>query len=468
MDLEAAMEYALRGDAVLFTGAGFSLGAKNVKGQPLKTGWQLATYLATEAGIPEQTRLEDAAESFVEEFGEDRLIDLLREEFTVQTVEAYHRVIASIPWKRIYTTNYDDVLEKASNQEGMAVTTVSLSDKSQYIPTTNRICMHLNGCINRLDRETISSEIKLTDVSYLTASIVESPWSAFFRQDLRLARAVFFVGYSLADLDIKRIIYDFDDLKTKCFFVLGLNPDGPTLRRASRFGFVLNQVDTHGFASHLLQKRGSYALVEPLPLEHYCYGKVNVGDRGADFSDSSLIDLLALGDFQQEFVRRSIYEELPYFCERTESSRVVDFLKGTGRAIVVHSDLGNGKTLFVEGIQYRAVEQGFDVYELQRRSEDIYRETEQILHSETPHLIIIENYHDWFDVLDLISMHWNHKTKIVLTARSSIHDVTIDGLLRSLKISSIPEFSLDNLDDRDVTWLVNLFDLYGLWGDKAA
>ena len=46
--------------------------------------------------------------------------------------------------------------------------------------------------------------------------------------------------------------------------------------------------------------------------------------------------------------------------------------------------------------------------------------------------------------------------------------MTIDGLLKSLELSGIPEVSLNNLNDRDIEWLVKLLDLYGLWGDQAA
>ena len=78
--------------------------------------------------------------------------------------------------------------------------------------------MHLNGFIDRLDRNTIGSEFKLTESSYLTASLIDSEWIMVFRNDLKLARAVFFVGYSLYDLDIKRILNESPHLR-KTFFI---------------------------------------------------------------------------------------------------------------------------------------------------------------------------------------------------------------------------------------------------------
>ena len=79
MNFEAAMEHALARRGSSIHRSPLSLGATNVKSQPLKTGGQLAAYLAKEADVSEETRLEDAAEAFIDLYGEDRLIELLRE-----------------------------------------------------------------------------------------------------------------------------------------------------------------------------------------------------------------------------------------------------------------------------------------------------------------------------------------------------------------------------------------------------
>ncbi len=439
MDFEAALEHAINGEAILFAGAGFSVGAKNLNNQPLKTGGMLAEYFADATDLPADSRLEDAAEAFVELHGDDRLIEVLHNEFTVRNVAGYHLELAKIPWKRIYTTNYDNVLETAFKSVGKALISVSLSDNIRNLPKENPLCVHLNGCVTRLDRETIRSEIKLTDTSYLTATVADSPWAAFFRQDLRLARAVFFVGYSLADLDIKRIVFDNEDLRLKTLFFLGREPRVTTTRLARRFGTTINQMDTESLASTFAKKQESYKPTEPPKLVHYCYEKLEIADVDSQFSDDRFIDLFVLGDVETEFVRRSIYRDLPYYLERTKMDRLTELLRSEVRAIMVHSDLGNGKTLFLEGLKYRALEQGYEVYSLIDRSEDICRETEQILRQNTRTLLVVENYYDWFDVLDYISMNWGQNTKLVLSARSAIHDVTIERLHRSLEISDIPE-----------------------------
>ncbi len=74
MDFQQALEYALDGDAVVFIGAGFSLGAKNGRGEPIKSGGELDEHFATRASITGDFELQDAAEAFVERFGEAELL----------------------------------------------------------------------------------------------------------------------------------------------------------------------------------------------------------------------------------------------------------------------------------------------------------------------------------------------------------------------------------------------------------
>jgi len=241
MNFEQAIGRALDGQAVLFLGAGFSRGALNVRDVQFKTAEQLAGHFAERIALSSGFTLEDAAEAFGEKLGTDELIGELQSEFTAKEVLSFHRRIGAIPWKRIYTTNYDNVLETACRLEGCSVTPVTLSSNLYDMPKDKLLCIHFNGFVDKLDRRSIWSELKLTESSYVTASIADTKWAMLFRQDLRLARAVFFVGYSLADLDIKRILLESDQLKEKSFYVIGPSPDEPTRRRAERFGTVISK-----------------------------------------------------------------------------------------------------------------------------------------------------------------------------------------------------------------------------------
>ena len=131
----------LDGEAILFTGAGFSRGAVNLLNAQLKTSTQLADHFATKANLPPGTQLDDAAEQYYDDFGADALIREIQDEYSVKSVAPYHRYIASLPWKRIYTTNYDNVFEFASSQEGINTNSVTLSNDIFNSPMQRRVCV---------------------------------------------------------------------------------------------------------------------------------------------------------------------------------------------------------------------------------------------------------------------------------------------------------------------------------------
>jgi len=229
LNLQEALEFVLAGRALLFTGAGFSLGAVNLRGTPFKTGRALARHLANLTGLPETTELEDAAEWFASKLGKDPLVEELQNEFTVKEVAQAHMELLRYPWHRIYTTNYDNVAETVAAQGGKRLTPATLNDSIQALPRTGTLCVHLNGFIDNLNPETLNAEIKLTNTSYLTNVVAESPWATTFQQDMDAVRAVFFVGYSTADIDIRRLIYERPALREKSFFVIGPQDDPDVL-----------------------------------------------------------------------------------------------------------------------------------------------------------------------------------------------------------------------------------------------
>ena len=195
MDLERALEYAAEGEALLFVGSGFSQGALNKRGSTLLKGRELAKLLSSQVeDLPEDTALDDAAEEFVEVHGESKLIELLGSEFSITEVGSHHLNVARCPWRRIYTTNYDNVVELAGVRVGRPTKPITLSDNAYEQDQSKPQCVHLNGYIRLLTEETLWSEFKLLESSYLSASIAESPWSAMFRADVEISRAVFLLA----------------------------------------------------------------------------------------------------------------------------------------------------------------------------------------------------------------------------------------------------------------------------------
>lgn len=190
--LDQLLDHVIDGRAILFVGAGFSLGAVNLRGVSFKTGAQLAGHFSLQVDLPPGTPLDDAAEEFANRKSVSALIKELELEFTSKSIAPAHQSLMQFPWKRIYTTNYDNVLETAAHQAGKRLRAVTLKDNIREIPTDSPVCVHFNGYVGDLTTSTVWSDVKLTDTSYLTSSVANSPWSVLFRQDMESARVVFF------------------------------------------------------------------------------------------------------------------------------------------------------------------------------------------------------------------------------------------------------------------------------------
>ncbi len=144
MSLSEAIDASLDGNAVLFLGAGFSRTATNVGGSTIKTGKELAGLLVASCGVSEEVSLDDAAALFVERNGREALVRLLMRELQVREVRREHLALAGVPWRRVYTTNYDEVMELSARQCGLAMSSVCSTDDTKALASHPSVCVHIN------------------------------------------------------------------------------------------------------------------------------------------------------------------------------------------------------------------------------------------------------------------------------------------------------------------------------------
>ena len=467
MNFNEALEYALDGKAIMFAGAGYSFGANNIKGKPFKRGGELAKHFASKCNFPDNISLDDASELYIDEFGEDELIKELQHEFTANSVTSFHVEIATIPWKRIYTTNYDNVLELSWGKASKKLTPITLSSDIYKIPKKKNICIHLNGFVDRLDRDTIHSELKLTESSYLTASLAESDWMMMFRQDIQLASAVFFLGYSLYDIDIKKILFDSPNLKEKCFFIIGNKPDLMTLKRAEKFGTPAKKT-IESFAKDVAKKRSSFkpsSQDEPtfLSIREYI-----PQTTPSSITDQEFINLLLFGDLKKQLISESLRSGKKYILQRESTEEVFKVFDDGHKICVVSSNLGNGKSLFLENLNYQAVKRDYRVFNVRERNEESILEFEKLLSIKGQVIITIDGYQNWLDEIRFFSLNAPQDKYLILTARNAIHDVLCDDLVSLTGLEYLPEIQIDNLTDNEIYWFVEGFNEHGLWGEYAS
>jgi hypothetical protein len=336
------------------------------------------------------------------------------------------------------------------------------------VPKDVPICVHFNGSIVSLNRETIHSEIKLTDASYLTPLIEKSEWISYFRHDLKMAETVFFVGYSLYDLDIKRIIFENNErLKIKTFFLLGNDPDQLTKMRVQKFGEII-PMGLHEFAENIEKVASTYIPKKKEAFRPVSLAEYEIFDVVASINSRSFFDLLLYGNVRTEQIFESFRTGKKYYIERAITNTIIADINRGKKVFVICSELGNGKTLFLEGLRYRMKESGYRVFDAIEPSDETSLEIEIAAKLDGKTAIILDDYNKWLDEIRVITQIGKGNTVLVLTSRTLVHDIVIDDLLDILGDEEMQEYHIDKFKDTEIDWLVGAFDEYGIWGDLSA
>lgn len=203
-DLARLRSYMSRGEVILFTGAGFSLGARDRAGQGIPSSSELRREIwnLCYPGEPfdEFCSLGDLYGAALSRRRAD-LETLIRRRLTVDpdTLPKYYDNIFNVPWMRCYTLNIDDLESAVSRRNSVDRQPISISARdpkhSQMpgLPIGGRglEVVHLNGIVSdSLELLTFS------ETQYAERIGGQEPWYSRCVVDIT-ARPVIFIGTAL-------------------------------------------------------------------------------------------------------------------------------------------------------------------------------------------------------------------------------------------------------------------------------
>lgn len=472
MEIKEAIEHAIDGNAVLFIGSGFSFGSENLEGGLPLSGRSLAKKLYELSGVEtDDDNLSLASQMFLRMRPQSELASLLREMFTIKTAAPHHLQIASLNWRRIYTTNYDNLFELSANQERKAVAPVILSDSPEKHISDSHVCVHINGFIQRLEHGDLESNFKLTFESYLKDDFTPSKWRTVFQNDIALARAVIFIGYSMYDLDIQRIV-DKVDVREKAIFIVSpdtksTSPDGVVL---PTFG-ELFPIGVKAFGEEIGSIKSTY-VPSTRPHEFLALQKMLAPAPIEEVKNIDVERLFLYGEVTSKLI--SVTSKFPnspsgrfYLVER--QALAIAEQEISKRDVIFTSDLGNGKTIALEQLAINLVKKGWNVFRLESDSKEARREADRLLRLNEPVVFLADPYIPFLDIIDFISVRRHGKTiRFALSARSNIHEAFLDRLENSLRTTDLVDIDLNQLSALETKYLASLIDSFGLWADFSS
>jgi hypothetical protein len=473
MKIEDAIKHAIDGNALLFLGSGFSVEATPLKGDKFLTGRGLAIHLYKECGMnpPPNEELNYAAQKYEKKKGAEQLVEELQNLFTASEVHSHHERFAEVKWQAIYTTNYDDVIEKAFAKKKKRINSITIDKDSPEYISKNNVCIHINGYINELTTKSLNQSFKLTNTSYLTEEFSKSNWSFMFRRSLESCQTIIFIGYSLYDIDIQRIIYTDSSLKEKIIFI---EPDFKKLEEyedsiQEEFG-TIEPIGIDGFWKKYDEILKNYTPQNTKGLLH-TFDEIKAPKSISDFKYDDVFDFLFKGEYKIEHIWNCVLDSTrdSYFVVRDKHEVVLNQITQGIKNIFIHSDIANGKTLFLLGLACELISTGYRVFWLRDDLNRIYDEVNYIAGLNIKTAIIVENFPKRIEEIKYINLKRPNDLVLLMATRTSSYESSQEKLSDIfIETNSVIDININSLSDKEIKSFNHILRKYKFWGENDA
>lgn len=442
--------------SVLFVGSGFSSTAKNIKGNYLPSRVGLKRELEKQLGVePDQYDLRTLADEYSGRPDLD-LYQCLYELFTVKDLQPYHHELLRMPWRRIYTTNYDDAVEFAYQQNIVRAPSFNYDDPKPRKLTDGAI-IHLHGVIRRATKENVLHQLVLNESSYVRQHFEKSPWYDDFVRDIRFCSNCFFVGYSLADYHITALLMENPHTREKTYFVAGSNPDRIFRNRVEQYGNVI-ELDTEGFASFCKTLPTAQPLTSPFSLKGFQYLDPFKDKRTlSPPTPNEVLNLVTFGAFNYQRCLSTL-PRADYVAPRKQLVDEAIAHLSDAKCLLVHSRLGNGKSIFLYVLAHELSEMGYHCF-LCRPEASFFQQDLAFLKTYGKAAIFFDSYNAAIDLLDQLA-ELPGTTKFVVTVRTGVQEVRLHEIQSRLP-SPLRRVNLNGLRTEDIDDFRSLLDRSG-------
>lgn len=258
-DIKKLDRCLISGNPILFTGAGFSMGATREPYELIPSGYELKELIIEDLLGIDKTQndfeelckagLADVCSYAATVVSELRLRDYIVEHLTGFHPQDYHETILSFnSWKKIYTVNIDDVVENSRYGDKFVVQ--NSRRKKEYSKANKTEYIKLHGCVRNADGSIVFSHSQYVD------SMLHSTDYRFssFAQDMQVDNFVI-IGTEMNEINQDYYIQLFKTSSDKTIhgqlFFINPKPSIIFTTRAKSIGATIIEWSAEEFASHL-------------------------------------------------------------------------------------------------------------------------------------------------------------------------------------------------------------------------
>ena len=467
VDYEGLLRVINSGAAVCLLGAGFSTSANQADDvTPVPDTSQLTEHIKELLDVPSDVAisLADAAE-VCEEGHADRikLNTLLIQKLTSTKPSVFQRRLVEYPWRAIFTTNFDDVVEVARGS--LAFTPVTPATDLTVNVSSRTPIYYLHGRALDLRENDRNPSFVISESNYLKLNSRNKLLYARLFNEIICARAIIICGYSLRDLDIaKEFLNSSGSLKAKTYIVVHPDDTGIAIRRLRKFGTVV-PLGLEGFIRELesvkvdVSNEPSCQYLREFRLEH-SPSLASAEITGDEFLKTVLTGRLEPG----KIAMQQFGNDTPYCVMR---DKALDIVKSSSQQrFIVSSDFGNGKTGFLAQLASSLYTDGRKVYFIETKLPDIFSEIDYILGRGDPVAFLIDDVVRYRNVASYVGARLHNQAILVCTTRGD-QDAQYEQIAGELG-GAHRSVDLNILTDSEVDAWNHLLERWGYWELKSA
>ena len=403
----------------------------------------------------------DVASDYYSEFGEQKTVSCIKREFTVLETTNAQKGICALNWRRIYTTNYDNVVEQSCLASGIEITSVSATDSR--LRQNGKVCVHFNGFVNTVTPgNNFLTQLRLSGESYSARSIAQDEWFIQFREDVVLAKAVIFIGFSvpLNDIEISQLLFEKPETKEKCFFITKENPSSREKVKLKRFGQI-EPIGTDGFWEEVKKIKEVFSESNNKYTIGWALKPFELPFQSTIIKGNDIEDLLLKSSIKKDKITAP-----SYIVQRVEENQIVDNIRQKIDIVLLVSDIADGKTVLAHKIMARLAQEGFSVFSLYAVNEMLPKELNIIASQEHRAVVFVDNFIDYYDELVGLIRTKSDNITFLLTARNLSYDYYRSRINNDFKGFECIIRNCSQLDDESLKQISFLLDTIAGWGDK--
>lgn len=469
-ELERLRDVVPMGGAICLVGAGFSRAATDQKGEAVPSTQALIQEIKAGVGIDleEVASLADIADYCDEQPSRQQILHrILVNRLTLCNPSRAQQVVAKQSWRSVFTTNFDDTLERCLPDGGYQI--ISPTSDSTSRVTGKRPLYYMHGRAKDLLESNKDPRFVISERNYLTLREENRNLYAQLQNELFCANLIVIVGYSIRDLDVARILFgSAGAFHRKTVIICDPKESQLSIARLRKFGHVL-PIGITGLEAELNQatrvdvkKRGNLQFVEEIvPME-----------AAAEIEVEDFVNLILTGNFDRAKYQNQIRQDKPVsdpYCVRR--SPALDIVvgrsaSGTNR-FIASSDIGNGKSIFLDQLADELIATGYRVIRISSRLNEVFSEIEVVLAAREQTAFLIDDVIRYPNVAKFIGSRLNSSCLLVCSTRANADDVQFQEV-NSLLGGAARHIDLNRLSRDELQSWDRALERWGLWEQRMS